>query len=296
MSRRVNGARVLARAALLCVVFASVIPFMGVTAASAQSSSVTHYCFKDNGRFDITLTNPNGSIARVFEVELTGLPVRVRTVASGQTKSLSFTGREDGKYRVEVRTGGRTIEVYDATVACDPEVAVKVDCLSGNGRIAVGVVNRTTGSAVYRVSVTGLPPRARIVGEHESGRFMVTGRADKPYDVLVVRNGLEIYNDTVTVDCDPDGPVLQADETVMVVSCALGKGRFDIQVFFAPDSALPAAMFFEITTGQIRPRTAVLTQGSTFKEFVTGRNNGEHTVTVRANGAIYFRETVTVDC
>jgi len=296
MSRRVVGSRVLARAALLCVVSLSVTLFVGVGSAAAQSASVDHYCFKDNGRFDVTLTNPVGSPSREFEVELTGLPVRTRIVQPGQVKTLSFTGRSDGKYEVLVRASGRTIERYHGSVACDPEVNVKVDCLAGNGRIAIGVSNRSENSAIYRASITGLDPRARIVGGGDSSRIVTTGRPDRLHDVVVVRDGREIFAQQFQVDCDPEPELLPDSDQPLVVSCALGYGRFDINVVFEPDPGLPAAMFFEITTGQIRPRTAVLTQGSSFSEVVTGRNNGDHTVTVRSNGAIYFRETVTVDC
>ena len=193
MSRRVTGTRALVRAAVLCVVFVVASLFVGVGSASAQSASVTHYCFKDNGRFDVTLVNPDNSSTTAFEVELTGLPVRTRMVQPGQMKSLSFTGRSDGIYLLEVRAGGRNIETYSGTVACDPEVEVAVDCLAGNGRIAVSLSNRTSVSAIYRVSITGLNDRSRIVGANDSGRVTATGRPDRLYDVTVARDGREVF-------------------------------------------------------------------------------------------------------
>lgn len=300
MSRRVIGSRAIARVALVSVVFVVASLLAGVSSASAQSAAVSHYCFKENGRFDVTLANPQNSTTRVFEVELSGLPVRTRTLQPGQVKSLSFTGRADGTYLTEVRVGGSTIERYVGTVACDPEVQVVVDCLAGNGRVAVSLSNRSSNSAIYRVSLTGLPSRTRIVASNNSSRFTFTGRPDRLYDLSITRDGREIFDEQRRVDCDPDpvfAPVTFAEDvTGVAVSCAVGLGRFDVNVVFEPDSGLPGAMYFEVLTGRIDARTAVLTQGSSFAEVITGRNNGEHTVTVRANGAVYFSEVVDVDC
>lgn len=269
---------------------------VAVPTASAQSGSAAQSCYKDDGRFDVTLSNRAGSRTVNFEVTLSGLASRNRSVAAGQSTEVTFTGRKDGNYTLTIRANGAVIENSQYAVACDPEVAIKVSCLQGNGRFDVLFANRSASSNTYKVSIPGLSPRSRTVPAGASGRTTVTGRPDNPYLIRVERNGSQVFAETFVVACDNDAAAPPSNENGVSVTCAGKRGRFDVNVFFTPDAAMPSAMFFEITTGKIRPRSAVLTQGSSFDTTITGRNNGQHDIVVRANGAIYFSKTVNVDC
>lgn len=279
----------------LVVALTSTLGF-AVSAASAQSASISQSCYKDNGRFDVTLSNPAGARTTNFEVTLSGLPSRNRSIAGGQSTTVKFTGRADGLYTLQVRANGSLIESYAAQVACDPEVEVKVSCLQSNGRFDVYLSNRSSTSNTYTVFIPGLSPRSRTVAAGESSRVSATGRPDDRYDLRVQRNGQQVFSEAFDVRCDADAIAVPSNQTDVAVSCAGTKGRFDVNVFFTPDPAQPSAMFFEITTGKIQPRTAVLTQGSSFDTKITGRNDGPHEIVVRANGVVYFSKSVTVDC
>lgn len=300
MSRRSRFARLARlhpfRAVLVILLASAGTLAVSVPAASAQSASIAQSCFKDNGRFDIELSNPIGAPRAIFEVEVTGLPKRSRVLFGGGSTTVTVTGRKDGIYNVKATAAGSVIEDRQFTVACDPEVQVKVSCLQSNGRIDVNINNNRSSAFTYRVTITGLSPRSRVVPANTDDRVTVTGRPDRSYGVKVERDGSQIFFEDFAVSCDSDGPQVPLDENSVIVTCSAGFGRFDVTTYFAPDAALPGAMYFELKTGKIRPRTAVLTQGSTFQETITGRNDGDHTITVRANGAIYFSKDVVVDC
>lgn len=178
-------------------------------------------CLAENGRFDIYLTAPPlpGVAQRQepipplpfqYEVELAapGRPSILRSAGLlwDETRRVTITGRPDDDFTVRVARNGGDIFNEAFTVDCDffdQPVVLTVSCLGTNGRFDVDLFNIGAASATYVVSVTPLADRTRTLDAGASTRVTYTGRPDTPSTISVVRDGLTIFRDTVTPNCDP---------------------------------------------------------------------------------------------
>lgn len=176
---------------------------------------LTNTCFKSNGRLDITIVN-NAAEPQDFVVTAEGanyLLERTRTVRSGRTDRVTFTGRPDGDVTVKVSLAGVIVFEEAVTVACDEpvgppageEAVVTSRCLGKNGRIDVQVTNTTDVEATYTATFTGANyelVREVTVAAGRTTKMTVTGRSDGDVLVTVDRDTVEIASQTITVACD----------------------------------------------------------------------------------------------
>lgn len=172
------------------------------------------------------------------------------------------------------------------------EVSVAVSCLDNNGRIDVTLTNDVGADTPndFAVTVGALAPRNRQIAPSESVTVSVTGRADGVIPVSVSRDGVEIYADTVTVDCDVD--LADDVEVVVVQSCLLGNGRIDVVL----NNLSVSAADYQVTVGQLAPRTRTVDAGATDRVTVTGRAEGPIDVSVTRDGVSVYSDTLTVAC
>lgn len=246
-------------------------------------------CVADNGLFHVVVVN-GGLDAAEFDVDVTGLPRRSRTIAPGEDFRFGFSGRPDGAYTIDVYRNGELLDSQNFDVACDPQIPVAVEhsCLAQNGRVDVFLHNLGDATASYEVSITGLSVRRRTLNRGDRMRVTFTGRPDGDYTVRVLRAGVEIHSEVVTIDCDPDQDVPVLVET----SCLASRGRVDVHLLNR--GAGPAT--FEVVVGILAPRTRTLAPGETARVSVTGRPNGDLPVVVRRNGSVIYDQVSPIAC
>lgn len=174
-------------------------------------------CLQLNGRLDIFLNKPDAAPTE-YRVTVSGPNgfETVRTVAldSETSGKVTVTGRPDGSYPIVVEKlvdGSFTPLSFSPSaliVSCDlvPTIPVTLrsTCLLGNGRIDVVVGNTESTTATYVVQVVSgaVTPRTRVVPGEQRSTVTVTGRPDGSIPVVVTRDGVEIFNETVLVACD----------------------------------------------------------------------------------------------
>jgi len=172
------------------------------------------------------------------------------------------------------------------------EVTTAISCLAGNGRVDVNIVNTGANDAVYRIEFQGLSARQTTVAAGDWWRMPITGRFDGDYVVTVLRDGVQTWSETVTVSCDTDPPVSASPEVQIVNSCRANNGYILFQfVNPGPDQKGWVVQFEGVTnrsTGAAGYAAAV--------RAVTGRPDGDYTVTIRAAGKPMYSATVSVAC
>ena len=165
---------------------------------------VDQSCLLENGRFDVHLHNPSATTAS-YQVELTGMSPRTATLAPGNRKRITWTGRPDRAYTIRVLRNGSLIHTENATVACDVDVEpvrVMTSCLSDNGRVDVHLFNDTNSARTYDVTIGRLAPRSRTLAAGARTRVSATGRKDGMLTVAVAVGGLELHRDDYLIGCD----------------------------------------------------------------------------------------------
>jgi len=75
-------------------------------------------CLQFNGRVDVTVFN-GGPVQATYEIGFTGLADRTRAVSAQRSETITYTGRPDGSFIVEVRRDGVVIAVETVTIGCD---------------------------------------------------------------------------------------------------------------------------------------------------------------------------------
>lgn len=173
-------------------------------------------CLGERGRIDVFLTAPPSLIASFIrydvEIEAVNYISRIRRSAQlsgSEVRKLSVTGRRNGPYDITVSREGVDVATQRVNVSCglseDP-VTFSQTCLAGNGWLRFDLSNSTDASVGFIVRVGALAPRARIVQPGDVVRVSVTGRKDGDIPVSVVSNAVTVFEQVVTVDCDPDCP------------------------------------------------------------------------------------------
>lgn len=166
-------------------------------------------CVSGNGRVSVSLTNIEAA-AGLYSVTVGSLRPRQLTIQPGLSGRATVTGRPDGSLLVTVVRNGRTIESATVDIACDAqlpagvEVVIASGCVAENGFFHIDVQNRTGAEAVYEILVSGLQPRSKTVAADRTARFIVTGRPDGRYDIVVSRAGTAIGGERgLIIICDP---------------------------------------------------------------------------------------------
>lgn len=161
-------------------------------------------CLGDNGRIDIFLSNDTDEVAE-YEVSFAGLTPRTKTLLARRGAQVIFTGRPDGSYPVVVRRDGVVVSQQTVFVTCDPvpsePVRLEQSCISGSGRVDLFLFNERADQAIYEVQVGTLAPRQRTLTAGASQQVTVTGRRNGALRVVVRRNGEQIFDQTLVVDC-----------------------------------------------------------------------------------------------
>lgn len=247
-------------------------------------------CIFNNGVLDFTITNPN-TFTTTVDLQI-GALARTVTVPAGATEVVAISGRPDGTLGITATTdatfGNQVVLTDSATITCDPAIAQAIwswSCLSGNGRVEVALTNGTAQSAVFTATIDGIV-KTRTLGPDASGILAVSGRQDGPVLAIVERDGVQISNETLTVDCDPDVEIATS------ATCLAGNGRINV----ALTNVLNGPVNYQVTVGQVGPRTKILAPQESGLISVTGRPDGPITITVVRNGSQLSTETLTVDC
>lgn len=161
-------------------------------------------CLNEDGRLDVFLSNDT-DFAVEYEVSLSGLTPRFKTLLPRRAGRVTFTGRPDADYVVTVRRDGLVLESRLVSVACDPTQSVPArveqSCFLGRGRFDVFLLNNTDTLQVFDVRVGTLAPRLRTLASGSRAQVTVTGRTNGPIPIRVIRTGTEVFAETFTVDC-----------------------------------------------------------------------------------------------
>jgi len=176
--------------------------------------------------------------------------------------------------------------------ADDVDVAVVVSCLAGNGRVDLNLVNQGSAAAVYRLEFEGLTAREVTVGAGDWGRIPITGRPDRPYAVLVKRDGIVVHDTTIEVSCDAAEPQVSSPDVQVVNACRAGNGYILFQFVNATADSLGYVIEFE---GVPNRSTSAQAFGASVRA-VTGRPDGSYDVRIRHGGDIVTNHTVEVSC
>lgn len=273
-----------------------------ITVACDQTASATwaQRCVAADGVIETTIANPNS-----FPLSATltaGGIAKTVVVDPFDTADLFVSGRPDGQLAVQVDaawtvnppaapdapTGSSNLLAATAAVDCDPlpdEASVSWSCLAGNGRVDVALTNVTGSSQTYTIDVNGIVKTA-VFGAGDNRTVSVSGRPDGPAVVTVSRGGAAVYQDTLTVDCDPDV------EVAVTQTCLAGNGRINV----ALTNVLDSPVNYRVTVGPVGPRSKILQPQQAGLVSVTGRPDGPITVVVTRSNNPVTTEVLTVDC
>lgn len=254
------------------------LPFTEVT------SSAT--CLNNDGRIDIDITNVDANV-HTFNATIGNLSRSIELLPSA-TGRISVTGRQDGMINIDVSSGNTDLSTEQHEITCDPqiEVAHGTSCVAQNGRVDVHLDNITSVTATYEVRVGAVGPRYAALIPGAERRISVTGRADGPLPVVVMRDGVTISSDMLTIDCDPDV------ETRFVQSCLAGNGRIDVHL----DNTNNQTTTYQVSLTNMSPRNRTLAVGEQQRVTWTGRPDGNYVAQVTANGAVVNSYSFTVIC
>jgi len=183
-------------------------------------------CLEQNGRLDMFVYNPtDGALQYVVQwLEIDG-PFRRNdyyTIQPGERIRATLTGRNDGVFKVTVRPTRLTEDpppgvsvppdgpaefTTELPVSCDPaptvEVTLRTTCLSGAGRIDVGLGNVTPNEQTYNIEVMdgNLGPRSLTLAPAKRGVVTYTGRSNSSIRVIVKRGDEVVYDRTTRPQC-----------------------------------------------------------------------------------------------
>ena len=256
--------------------------------------SVNSSCLAGRGRVDITVSNPLAADQNAT-VSLSGLPARTVNVPASDEVTSTFTGRANGRYLVDVSSNGATNTNEVVVASCEPPVRLESQCLGENGLFRVRVSNTAPRQARFTVDITGLAPRIRDVGPGLNAMVGVSGRPDGEYDVSVVRTvsgspeNVVIFQETVTVACDPPPP---AGEVDVLISCLSTNGLVTVILHNVNDETAE----YGVTFGALAERTRTLAPGQVTRVAISGRPDGATLLTVRRDGATVRQLSVFINC
>jgi len=243
----------------------------------------------------------NSSITREYSLFAPDGSRILTTTQSVQTRTIQTTGLhtillrewsangvQSGEYRIAFSTTGSGGGVVEPTV----EATLVSSCLAGNGRVDLNIVNTSTPSSVYRYEFQGRSPRQFTVPFEQRTRQALTGRPPGLYNAVVTRDGIEILNETIAIDCSDPVPNVSSPEASVLVSCPGGNGFAFFQMVNPTAASRPYIIEFE---GLRNRSTTAAPFGQTIRG-VSGRPDGFYDYRVRTGSTIVKSGTLEVDC
>jgi len=171
-------------------------------------------------------------------------------------------------------------------ISCDPPLSSS--CLQHNGRVDINLVNDDTVTHTYTVTFGSLTPRSRTLQPRASARVTTTGRPDGPLLVTVDRDGVQVFSETVDIDCDLD----QVSYARSTVGCLFRNGRVDI--YLTNDAS--GTSTYVVNFGELAPRERTLGPNGATRVTTTGRPDGPLSVIVRRDGVRVLQQTIFINC
>ena len=188
------------------------------------------------------------------------------------------------------------ITVSDVDVDRTVETSFVSSCLAGKGRVDLNIVNTETASSVYTLNF-GPFTRQRTVAFENWARIPITGRPAGNYDVSILRDGAEIYNETLTINCNDQEPTVSAPEVTFVNACIENStGAVNGFVLFQMVNPSNASKLYVIEFEGVNNRaTSAAAFGQTVRG-TAGRPDGLFDYRVRTGSTLVDNGTVEVDC
>jgi uncharacterized cupredoxin-like copper-binding protein len=251
-------------------------------------------CVDGNGDVTITLANAGGDVDVVFVVtDPRDQSTEQRTVSPGDSTTVVLSGFDDGSYTVGVTADGESFD-QPVEVACDvpgvPEVSSEVECVDGDGDIAITLAN-TGGTESIEFVVTD--PRdgttvTRTVDVGDSTSVVLEGFGDGTHTIGITADGNAV-DQTVEVACDrPGEPAVDSN-----VECIDRDGDVTITL---SNTGGDKQVIFKVTDprdGTVATRS--VNPGKSKTVVLEGFTDGTHTIAVTAQGSS-FDQTVEVAC
>lgn len=284
-------------------------------------------CEANDGRFTFTLDNPMDE-AITYTISVDGVADTSVTLDTMTNGTEVVTGIADGGAvgaTVTASGGFGTLLDTSAIVRCDAEASATTTC-DGGASISVEVVNYSGSFATYAVTI-GSSTQQRSISDGLRTTVTASIPNDGDIPVVVRRNGTEIFNEAVTVDCGNPAPtatpvpptptpvpptptpapptptpvpgggddIIGADgpiEVMRTTTCLAGNGRADINIVNTSSSAA----VYRIEFGSLSPRQLTVGAGDWWRMPFTGRPEGDHEVVVKRDGVTISDGPVTVTC
>ena len=174
-------------------------------------------CSDTGGIVTLVLSNtaPAGNKAVEFVVSGPGTPDGPTTVsvAAGGSTTLTFTGVPEGTATYTITADGKALsdEVFEIDCEGVGGATLQRECVDNDGTVTITVTNTSApGTALpveFVVSGPGTPttPTTVSVAAGDSTQVTFTGVADGEVTYTVTADGVEIFDDTFTIDCDDPG-------------------------------------------------------------------------------------------
>jgi hypothetical protein len=258
-----------------------------------------------------TVTNaPRATAPASFEILINGVVVETAgPLAPGESETVTLTGGpggaleglEDQTLTVAVRSGGEIIASEVVTIDCvpgAPDVAIVAElaCDAGAAQGTVTVTNNGPDPVEVTVTVDGTPVGAPVVvapGATETGTTDLSAYEDQTITVAILVDGTVAASYTVTPDCI--APRTDPRISVAGQECPPPSTTVTLANEGDPDSRV---VFVIRINGRVVQVSAPIYGGDT-TTIVGDLSQFEDqtvTVSVRANGELMGRRTITVDC
>lgn len=176
------------------------------------SADVRHVvtCLAGNGRVDTNIVNSD-AVAHDYRLEFEGLTPRQISVAPRDWGRMPITGRPDRLYTVTMKRDGQVISTTQVRVACDgesplttgPAVSLQIGCRASGALVLAQFVNDSAENVGYVMEWENLPNRSTSAAPWGATVRGVSGRPDGQYQMRVRVGPNYIYDEQVTVDCNP---------------------------------------------------------------------------------------------
>lgn len=229
-----------------------------------------------DGSISITLFNNGDDVSITFTIN--GAP---HSVGPKSSKTVTIGDLTDGDHTFNVAGGGKTWKI-DITVDCDKSgegsVGVAQACVDKDGKVTF-TLTATGGELPVLFTINGAQ---HSVAANTSKVVTIGNLVDGPHSFVVTSNGVEIFNDELTVDCDP--PPTYSHEQ----SCVDKDGSV---VFTLTNNGDDVDVTFTINGTNV-----VVPPGQTVQHTVGQLSDGPATITVSIDGVAKPAIELTVDC
>lgn len=250
----------------------------GYTAPS--DSWYTIMAYRDGCNFNCTPLNRWSNPAQQLNGEDLGVPVGDPNAADNVT-ALSITQADVANFRIKTSQTS--------------EIELIQSCLAGRGRVDLNIVNTQTTSSVYALEFGSLTARQTTVFFEDWGRLSVAGRLPNTYPAVVKRDGVEILNTNVTIDCSAALPLVSTPEVTITSACR-GSTANKGQVYFQLVNPTASAKTYVIEFENVPNRAKSAAAFGQARRGTAGRPDGTYDYLVRTGSTELDSGQVTVDC